>query len=124
VPSRFQRAPKPLPYSFRLVIDDAVCARFQDAAGLDVPLGAPRTTVKLKRGFTTGPGLWTWRRQGNVPPKDGALVMLDGSGAEKGRWLLRAARISKWVGPDLKAQGGNDVAMTMLELTCERIEGA
>ncbi|MBZ5582059.1 MAG: phage tail protein [Acidobacteriia bacterium] len=123
MPQRFQRPAKPSPYSFRLEIDGSICARFQDAAGLDVPHGAPRRTIILRRGVTTGPTLWTWRSQGNVPPKDGSLVMLDASGAERGRWRFQGGRVSKWVGPGFNAKGG-DVVMDLVELTCERIEEA
>jgi T4-like virus tail tube protein gp19 len=121
VPPRFQHPPKPLPYNFLLEIDGAVCARFQEVSGLDLPHGTTRTTIILKRGIITGPGLWAWRKQGNVPLKNGALVMLGGSGAEKGRWKFQGGRISKWVGPEFQAKGGGDVAMKTLELTCEEI---
>lgn len=125
MPPRFQRNAKShSPYSFRLEIEGIVCARFQDAFGLDVPHGTPRKTIVFRRGVTTGPGLWTWRSQGNVPPKDGTLVMLDGSGAERGRWKFQGGRISKWAGPGFNAKGGDDVAMDLVELTCERIEEA
>ena len=117
------RVAKPQPYSFRLEIDGSDCARFQDALGLDVPHGTPRKTITLKRGVTTGATLWTWRSQGNVPPKNGSLVMLDASGAERGRWKFQSARVSKWAGPGFNAKGG-DVAMELLELACERIEEA
>lgn len=122
--SRFRRRPKPSPYSFRLEIDGAVCARFQGANGLDAPLGTPRTTLTLRRGVTIGPALAVWRSLGGVPPRDGSLVMLDGAGAEKGRWALQAGRISKWIGPDLKAKGGAGVAITLLEVKCKRIDEA
>ncbi len=124
VPRTFRRPAKPSPYTFRLEIDGIVCARFQDVSGLDVPHAVQRRVIALKRGITVGPMLWTWRAQGNVPPRDGSLVMLDGSGAERGRWNFQAGRISKWVGPGLNAKGGGDVAMEMLELSFERIEEA
>ncbi len=121
MPQRFQRPAKPNPYNFRLEIDGVVCARFQDASGLDAPHGTPRTTITLKRGATTGPALWTWRSQGNVPSKNGSLILLDASGAERGRWRFEGARVSKWAGPGFNAKG-RDVAMDLIELTCERIE--
>ena len=122
VTSKFHRRSKPAPYSFRLEIDGVVCASFQDATGLDVPHGTPRKTITFRRGATIGAALPAWRSQGGVPPKDGRLVMLDGTGVEKGRWGFQAGRISKWIGPDLKAKHGLGAAITILELTCERID--
>jgi hypothetical protein len=122
VPPKFQRPPKPLPYNFLLEIDGVRSARFQVVSGLDAPHGTARTTLILRRGLITGPVLWDWRKQGNVPLRNGALVMLDGFGGEKGRWRFKGARISKWVGPDLKAKGGGDVAMKTLELACEELD--
>ena len=121
VPPRFQRPPKPLPYNFLLEIDGVVYARFQEVNGLDVPHGTPRKTIILKRGIVSGPGLWAWRKQGNVPLRSGALVLLDGAGAVRGRLPFRGCRISQWVGPAFNAKGG-DVAMKTLELTCEGID--
>jgi hypothetical protein len=37
--------------------------------------------------------------------------------------MFQGGRVSKWVGPSFNAKGG-DVAMDLLELTCERIEEA
>jgi hypothetical protein len=123
VPAKYlRRPPKPLPYSFLLETDGSVCARFQQVAGLDVPHGTPRSTMILKRGIITGPVLWEWRRQGNVPPRGGALAMLDSSGAVRGRWKFQSARIVKWVGPELNAKGGGNATMAVLELACEGIE--
>ncbi len=103
-------------------MDGVVCARFQEVSGLDAPHGAPRTVLMFRRGAISGPALWQWRREGSASQRDGALAMLDGSGAVKARWLFRAARISKWVGPDLQAKGGADVEMRTLELVCEGID--
>ena len=122
MPGRFQRPPKPLPYNFLLEMDGVVYARFQEVSGLDTPHGTTRKTIILRRGVITGQGLWGWRKQGNVPLRNGALVMLSSSGAERGRWKFQGARISKWVGPELSAKGGGDVAMKLLELACEGIE--
>jgi phage tail-like protein len=122
VPPKFSRPPKQLPYNFLLEVDGATCARFQEVAGLDTPHGTARTTLILRRGIVRGAGgLWDWRKQGNVPLKNGALAMLDPSGAVKGRWRFQGARITKWVGPEFNAKGG-DVSMKTLELTCEKIE--
>lgn len=118
----FQRPRKLLPYAYALELDGRVCARFQAVSGLDVPYGAPRTTLTLRRGVTTGQALPAWRRQGNFPLRNGSLVMVDESGVEKGRWRLEGGRISKWTGPTLAAKGSGDVAIQILELTCERID--
>jgi hypothetical protein len=121
VRSKHQRPPKPHPYSFLLELDGEACARFRDATGLNVPHGTPRKTLILRGGVTTGTGLQTWRKQGNVPPREGALIMRDGAGVEKGRWKFRGARVSKWIGPDLSSTA---TGVTLLELTCESIDGA
>jgi hypothetical protein len=47
--------------------------------------------------------------------------MLDESGAERRRWLLRGARISNCDGPGFNANG-SDVAIETLEVACERID--
>jgi len=49
VPPRFQRPPKPLPYSFLLEIDGVVYARFQEVHGLDVPHGTVMSRLNRAR---------------------------------------------------------------------------
>jgi hypothetical protein len=50
--------------------------------------------------------------------------MRDGAGAERGRWNFHAARVSKWIGPDLLRTTGDGVAVRLLELTCDSIDDA
>jgi hypothetical protein len=120
VPPKFSRPPKQLPYNFILELEGAPCARFQEAGGLDAPHGVARTTLILRRGLAKG-GLMAWRKQGNVPLRDGALAMLGTSGTVKGRWRFEGARIAKWVGPESGGRGA-EVSLKIVELACEKIE--
>ena len=80
--------------------------------------------ITLKWGVTDSHELYDWHRavlQGEIQRKQGAIILLDDSGASNVRWRFFEAWPSKWEGPDLCAQG-NDVAIETLVITCERIE--
>ena len=81
------------------------------------------SNIVLKRGITDDQQLWQWHQQavdGNVQRKNGSVVLLDRGGQEKARWNFFSAWVTKWTGPDFKAESG-DVAIETLELAHERV---
>lgn len=83
-----------------------------------LPKNSKYLNLTLKRGLTDSTVLWTWYRAvvaGTIQRKDGSIILLDASGAEKWRWNFVQAYPIKWVGPDLKADG-NAIAVETLEL--------
>jgi len=79
------------------------------------------TPLTLKRGITTSSELWDWRQtvlDGKADRRNGSIVLLDDTGAEKVRWNFSAAWPSKWTGPAFNAAAAA-VAIESLELTVE-----
>jgi phage tail-like protein len=128
-------------FNFHVEIDGISRAAFQECSGLgstidvkeyneggrSTPMKLPGLTkysnIVLKRGITDDQQLWQWHQQavdGNVERKNGSVVLLDRGGQEKARWNFFNAWVTKWTGPDFKAESG-DVAIETLELAHERV---
>src|SRR5918996_1702369 len=93
-------------YNFRVEIDGITRAGFRECSGLDTSNDAQ---------------LWEWRQKamdGAVERKNGSIVLMDETGAEKLRWNFREAWPTKWTGPSLNATG-SEVAIETLELAHE-----
>ncbi|HEX6861324.1 MAG TPA: phage tail protein, partial [Thermoanaerobaculia bacterium] len=82
------------------------------------------SNITLKWGMTDDHELWDWRKKamtGKVERKNGSIVLLDDTGAEKMRWNFREAWPTKWTGPSFNATG-NEVAIETLEIAHEGLE--
>jgi phage tail-like protein len=80
--------------------------------------------ITLKRGLTSSSELYDWHASALNPPiqrKNGSVVVLDDTLAERVRWNFTGAWISKWDGPALSGKG-NDVAIETLTISCERLK--
>jgi phage tail-like protein len=132
-------------YHFLIEIDGITRAGFRECSGLDVsadPIeyreGSDRSTARklpgqakygnlsLKRGITDDAQLWQWCKKaidGQVERKNGSIILLDDSGAEKLRWNFREGWPTKWSGPSLNASG-NEVAIETLDIAHEGLEKA
>ena len=132
-------------YNFMVEIDGITQAGFQECGGLDTSTDAVEyregtdpnhirkltglnkfSAVTLKRGITDSDELWKWRQtvlDGKPELKNGSIVLLDQTGAEKIRWNFVNAWPSKWTGPTLNSTG-NAVAVETLELTHEEVKRA
>jgi phage tail-like protein len=132
-------------FNFLVEIDGIAQAGFQEASGLDSSTGAidyregtdPNhvrkltglntfTAVSLKRGITDSDELWKWRQtvvDGRSQRRNGSIVLLDETGAEKIRWNFLNAWPSKWTGPSFNATGAA-VAIESLEITHEELKRA
>jgi len=80
--------------------------------------------LTLKWGMTDNTDLIKWHMdtvKGKIQRQSGSVVQLDDTGQEKLRWNFFNAWPSKWDGPTFNAKG-NDLSITTLTLTCERIE--
>lgn len=130
-------------FNFLVEIDGITRASFQEASGLDssidviehreggdpatprkLPGMAKYTNIVLKRGVTDDTELWEWHADavnGTVTRKNGSIVLLDDTGAEKMRWNFREAWPTKWTGPSFNATG-NEVAIETLEIAHEGLE--
>jgi phage tail-like protein len=84
------------------------------------------TAVSLKRGITDSDELWKWRQtvvDGKMQRRNGSIVLLDETGAEKIRWNFINAWPSKWTGPSFNSTS-TAVAIETLELTHEGVQKA
>ena len=84
------------------------------------------SNLVLKRGVTDDRQLWQWHQDtadGRLERKHGSIVLRDRAGKEKARWNFFDAWITKWTGPDFKAEA-SDLAIETLELAHERVERA
>jgi phage tail-like protein len=84
------------------------------------------TNITLKRGLTDDLQLWEWREKaarGKAERKNGSIIMLDETGAEKLRWNFVNAWPTKWTGPTLNA-AGNELAIESLEIAHEGLTKA
>jgi phage tail-like protein len=132
-------------FNFLVEIDGISQAGFQECSGLDASTdtvdyregtdpGHVRklsglnkyTAITLKRGITDSGELWNWRKaviDGKTERKNGSIVLLDETGAEKLRWNFSNAWPSKWTGPAFNSTGSS-VAVETLELTHEEVKKA
>lgn len=132
-------------YNFMVEIDGITRAGFRECSGLDSaqdpidyregtdPLTARKlpglikhSNISLKWGITDDAELWEWRQQvidGSVERKNGSVVLLDDTGAEKVRWNFREGWPTKWTGPGFNATG-TDVAIETLEIVHEGLTKA
>jgi len=129
-------------YNFLVEIDGIARAGFRECSGLDstqdpveyregnepptarkLPGLVKHSNISLKRGVTDDAQLWEWRKQaidGKVQRKNGSIILLDESGAEKVRWNFREGWPTKWTGPSFNATG-NEVAIETLEIAHEGV---
>lgn len=80
--------------------------------------------ITLKWGMTDDQELYKWHQnivKGTMDRRNGSVVQLDDTGAEKTRWNFYHAWPSKWDGAAYNAKG-NDLAINTLTLSCESIE--
>lgn len=80
--------------------------------------------LTLKWGMTDNQELYAWHLnivKGTMDRRNGSVVQLDDTGAEKLRWNFYHAWPSKWDGPAYNAKG-NELAITTLTLSCESVE--
>ncbi len=132
-------------YNFLVEIDGITQAGFQEVSGLDSSTdpvdyreGADPnhvrkltglnkfTPITLKRGITDSDELWKWRDtvvNGKPERKNGSIILLDDTGAEKLRWNFFNAWPSKWTGPSFNATS-TAVAVETLEITHEELKKA
>jgi phage tail-like protein len=131
-----------LSFNFLVEIDGITQAGFQECSGLDsqtapidyreggdamqvrkIPGLNTFSPISLKRGVTDSDELWKWRLTvvgGNADRRNGSIVLLDDTGAEKIRWNFSNAWPSKWTGPAFSATG-NAIAVETLEITHEEL---
>lgn len=129
-------------YNFLVEFDGITRAGFKECTGLEssqeiieyregggalavskLPGLARYSNIILRWGMTNDKDFWNWRKKaqdGTVERKNGSIILLDDTGAEKGRWDLVEAWPNKWTGPYFDATG-NDVAIETLEITHEGI---
>jgi len=129
-------------YNFLVEIDGIARAGFRECSGLDstqdpveyregnepptarkLPGLVKHSNISLKRGVTDDAQLWEWRKQaidGKVQRKNGSIILMDESGAEKVRWNFREGWPTKWTGPSFNATG-NEVAIETLEIAHEGV---
>lgn len=132
-------------FNFLVEIDGITQAGFQEVSGLDASTpsvdyreGADPNHVRklsglntyaaitLKRGITDSDELWKWREtviDGKTERKNGSIVLLDETGAQKIRWNFSNAWPSKWTGPAFNATS-TAVAVEALEITHEEVKRA
>jgi phage tail-like protein len=133
-------------FNFLVEIDGITQAGFQEASGLDSTValieyreGSDKSSVRklgglnsfsaisLKRGVTDSTDLYQWHLNtvnGPTPDRrNGSIVLLDETGAEKIRWNFHLAWPSKWTGPSFNATS-NSVAIESLEIQHEDLQRA
>jgi phage tail-like protein len=127
-------------YQFLVEIEGITRAGFRECSGLDstqdaieyregnealttrkLPGLVKYSNISLKWGITDDAELWAWRNKvvsGKIERRNGSIILLDDTGAEKVRWNFREAWPSKWTGPSFNATG-NDIAIETLEIAHE-----
>lgn len=132
-------------YNFLVELDGITRAGFRECSGLDTsqdpieyregsdPLTARKlpglvkySNITLKWGMSDDAELWDWRKKvmdGAVERKNGSIILLDDTGAEKLRWNFRDGWPSKWTGPSFNATG-TEVAIETLEIAHEGVTKA
>jgi phage tail-like protein len=81
--------------------------------------------VTLKRGVVGDLRLFTWikeTREGTGTAETVTITLLDEAGVPACSWVLKNARPMKYVGPNLAAKGGGEVAMEELQFVAEQID--
>jgi phage tail-like protein len=82
--------------------------------------------VTMKRGVVADQGLSDWLNEVRDGKSKASKVVVTvpkgGPGTSAMRWKLRDVSIKKYVGPELNAKGGGDVAMEELVLSSEKVE--
>lgn len=132
-------------YNFLVEIDGITRAGFRECSGLDssqdpidyreggeplhvrkLPGLVKYSNISLKRGITDDAELWEWRKkamEGKVERKNGSIILLDDTGAEKARWNFVNGWPTKWTGPTFNATG-NEVAIETLDIVHEGVDKA
>jgi phage tail-like protein len=132
-------------YNFLVEIDGITRAGFREASGLDnaqdpieyregsdaltvrkMPGLVKYSNITLKWGITDDTQLFEWRQRavaGTVDRKNGSIVLLDDTGAEKLRWNFREGWPTKWTGPSFNATA-HEVAIETLEIAHEGVTKA
>jgi phage tail-like protein len=132
-------------YNFLVEIDGIARAAFHECSGFGSTVdviehreGGENTTLRklpgqtkypaivLRWGMTDDRDLYDWHRRivnGMIERKNGSIVLLDRTGAEKARWDFVRAWPSRWDGPDFNAEG-TDVSIETLELAHEGVARA
>lgn len=87
-----------------------------------LPLRHSWNRITLKRGVVRDRLLWTWYRTGLNDSlgarRDGAVILLDATGAPAMAWAFHGGLAAKWSGPDLHAEQ-NAVAIESMEIAHE-----
>ncbi len=129
-------------YSFRVEIDGITRAGFRECTGLDsgqdpidyregtdshtlrkLPGLLKYSHITLKWGISDDHEFWDWQKQaadGKVQRKNGSIILVDDTGAEKKRWNFREGWPTKWSGPSFNATS-NEVAIETLEIVHEGV---
>lgn len=133
-------------FNFLVEIDSITQAGFQECSGLDSTVAVIEyregneadhvhklagltsfSAISLKRGITDSAELYQWHMNtvnGATPDRrNGSIVLLDETGAEKIRWNFTQAWLSKWTGPSFNASS-NSVAIESLEIQHEDLQRA
>lgn len=132
-------------YNFLVEIDGITRAAFRECSGLDSsqdpidyregtdPLTARKlpglvkySNISLKGGITDDASLWDWRKKvidGKIERKNGSIILLDDTGAEKLRWNFINGWPTKWSGPTFNATS-NEVAIETLDIAHEGVAKA
>lgn len=132
-------------FNFLVEIDGITQAGFQEVSGLDsssepvdyregndpnhvrkLSAFSKFSPISLKRGITDTDELWKWRKtvmDGKTERKNGSIILLDHTGAEKLRWNFINAWPSKWTGPTFNSTS-TAVAIETLEITHEELTKA
>lgn len=127
-------------YQFLVEIEGITRAGFRECSGLNstqdaieyregnealttrkLPGLVKYSNISLKWGITDDAELWAWRNKvvsGKIERRNGSIILLDDTGAEKVRWNFREAWPTKWTGPSFNATG-NDIAIETLEIAHE-----
>lgn len=130
-------------FNFHVEIDGITRAAFRECSGLDSSQNAidyreggdpphvrkltglnTYTNISLKWGVTSDAEFWDWRKKaadGKVERKNGSIILLDETGAEKVRWNFIDGWPTKWTGPTFNATG-NEVAIETIEIVHEGLE--
>jgi phage tail-like protein len=84
-----------------------------------LPVRHAWTRLSFRRGIVREPGLWSWYQAGLHQSlgarRDGAIWLLDESGAPAISWVFRGGIAVKWTGPDFSATQAS-VAIEGLEI--------
>lgn len=132
-------------YNFCIEIDGIARAGFRECSGLDSasdPIEyregkdgrTPRkltglmsySNIVLKWGSSDDTELWEWHKKvqdANVERRNGSIILLDETGAEKVRWNFVEGWPTKWTGTNFDA-ASNEVAIDTLEIAHEGLSRA